>query len=756
MRSLALLGALTLIGATTSVASAQSAEAGPAAAPASAPCPTPIPTPPAPGTTTDGTPPPAWDLRCIELLPTGRGGDATGMVTLTRPPSPFAVTVTPDGRHRWNLEARITGLGDPSALGDFTAWVAWATPLTLDPVVRLGEVENGTIALGAVDFSKYLIWITAEADAATTEREGPLVLRGRSPSSRMEAHDLLANSPSATQGPPMPMGGGGDAMAGHDHGGAAGSDGWPMPPSNPDVPMLPGIMALRPDISPLMLEVPGADALPEVREGSVVDLPDGGTLDLEAGLVRKEVTGRSLVMMAFNEQHPGPLIRVDRESTIFVNFTNRTPFPTAVHWHGIRLDNRWDGVPGVTQDPVAPGESFRYTIHFPDAGIYWYHPHHREDIQQELGLYGNLLVDPIDRSDWSPVNREEVLMIDDLLLADDDVVPFGDEASNYALMGRFGTVDLVNGETEWSTEARTGEVVRFHLTNASNTRTWNLSLRPVDGGPEAALPLKVVATDVGRFERQEMAASVVLAPAQRYVIDVRFPNAGRWELVNEVQGINHRMGVFLGERRVLGTVEVSPEPIATDLSADFAQLRVHAEVVADIDRYRHHFDRPVDHELVLTLEGDSLPLPVREAMQWDWIYTHPVEWTGTMTHMNWASDSRAARWMIREPATGRENMQIDWRFQVGDVVKIRVHNDRSATHVMQHPLHIHGQRFLVLSQDGVPTQNLAWKDTALLPAGSTTDLLLELSNPGRWMVHCHIAEHLEAGMKFVFEVEGSR
>jgi FtsP/CotA-like multicopper oxidase with cupredoxin domain len=88
------------------------------------------------------------------------------------------------------------------------------------------------------------------------------------------------------------------------------------------------------------------------------------------------------------------------------------------------------------------------------------------------------------------------------------------------------------------------------------------------------------------------------------------------------------------------------------------------------------------------------------------------------------------------------------------VVKIRVHNDRGAFHAMQHPLHVHGQRFLVLAQNGVANEHLVWKDTVLLPAGSTTDILLELSNPGRWMVHCHIAEHLEAGMRFVLDVEG--
>ena len=98
----------------------------------------------------------------------------------------------------------------------------------------------------------------------------------------------------------------------------------------------------------------------------------------------------------------------------------------------------------------------------------------------------------------------------------------------------------------------------------------------------------------------------------------------------------------------------------------------------------------------------------------------------------------------------------------GDVVRIRLVNDRGAFHAMQHPLHIHGQRFLVLSQNGVSNTNLAWKDTVLLPTATTTEILLELSNPGRWMIHCHIAEHLESGMKMVMTVddpespEGSR
>lgn len=555
---------------------------------------------------------------------------------------------------------------------------------------------------------------------------------------------------------------------------AAGDSGWAMPPGYEGVQMLPGMMALEPDVAPLRAEAPeDAGPPPMVRPRDVVRLPDGGTLDLTAGFVRKQVGGLEIEMLAFNGQHPGPLIQVAANTTIFVNFTNDTPFPTAIHWHGIRLDNAFDGVPGVTQEAVAPGGRFQYRIHFPDEGIYWYHPHHREDVQQELGLYGNLRVDPPDPDAWSPVHREEVLMLDDLLLDERGVVPFGVEGATHALMGRFGNMLLVNGEPEYRFDARPGEVVRFFLTNAANTRTFNLSFQRA-GGPGGAsggradatgaadladragpdvLPLKVVATDVGRFERESRVESVVLGPAERYVVDVRFPEAGSWVLVNHVQGINHRQGLFLEERTELGRVTVAGQPPPRDLTDTFRTLREHEDVIQDIDRVRDRFDDPVTHELVMELQADSLPMTIEQSMRYDWAYFNPVEWTGTMPMMNWAVSARSVRWVLRDVRSGRENMDIAWHFSVGDVVKLRVHNDRTSFHAMQHPLHIHGQRFLVLSQNGVPNEHLGWKDTVLLPAGSTTDILLEISNPGRWMVHCHIAEHLEAGMRFVFDVE---
>ena len=681
---------------------------------------------------------PASDLLCIDLFSTANGRDASGVIELTRPWSPFGVTVTPQGHHRQQLKAWISGLPELSTLGPYRAYIAWATPLELDPVIKLGVVSDGENELGEVAFNKFMVLITAEPSLEVDQRSGPLILRGRSPSSRMEAHDLMALAPAAEAGVVTT---------------SLTENVWDLPPMYEGVPMLPGVMATRPRSSPL-LPTDTAD-VPRALPSEVVELPDGGTLDLFAGFVRREIQGRELTMLAFNNQHPGPLIKVEKDATIFVNFTNETSLPTAVHWHGVRLENRYDGVPGLTQEAVEPGQTFRYQIYFKDAGIYWYHPHHREDVQQELGLAGNILVTPISTDYYSPVNREEVVMLDDLVLTQDGTVPFGLESSNYMLMGRFGNLFITNGEPEYSLETNAGEVVRFHFTNASNTRTFNISFRPRTEPDANVVPIKVVGSDVGKLEHEVIVESIVLAPAERYVVEVFFDKAGSYELTNHVQGINHRMGVFLEEISILGTITVSESQTAVDHHQAFETLRTNLDVIADIDRYRSHFDRPVDHELVLTLEVDSLPPAIEQSMLYDWVYFNPVEWTGTMPVMNWSTTGAEVEWILRDAVTGDENTEVNWSFRVGDVVKIRIHNDRGAFHSMQHPLHIHGQRFLILEQNGVANNNLVWKDTVLLPVGSSTDILLELSNPGRWMVHCHIAEHLESGMKFVIDVEGN-
>jgi suppressor of ftsI len=311
-------------------------------------------------------------------------------------------------------------------------------------------------------------------------------------------------------------------------------------------------------------------------------------------------------------------------------------------------------------------------------------------------------------------------------------------------MGRFGNVLLVNGLPEATLDVERGEVVRFLLTNVAATRTFNLSF----GG----MPMKLVASDLSRFEREAWVESVVIAPAERYVVEVRFDEPGEVLVENRVQGIDHLNGNFFPEVGVLGSVRVAESPAPT-LAHDFERLRTHREVSAEIDRLRPHFERPPVHELVLEMEAGELAFPLRPLMQLDSAFFNPVEWTGTMPMMNWAVTSRDVSWILKDPATGRRNMEIDWRFREGDLVRVRVRNERRVLHGMQHPIHFHGQRFLVLSMNGRPATNLAWKDTFLLPAGWTAELLVEMSNPGDWMIHCHISEHLESGMMATFRVD---
>lgn len=534
------------------------------------------------------------------------------------------------------------------------------------------------------------------------------------------------------------------AMGGH--GTDPGTLAWRMPPMPPGMPMMPGLETAVPPVEPF-LPAFGVDPMtfPEARPLEIRDLHDGDVTELTATIVRQQIRGRTYLMYGYDGQIPGPLLRAPVGSTVTVLFRNDIEMPTTVHWHGLRLDNRFDGVPGVTQDPVEVGETFRYELRFADTGVFWYHPHMREDIQQDLGLYGNLLATPADDHYWGPAHREEFLILDDLLLDDQGMLPYGAEAPVHTLMGRFGNVMLVNGRADYRLQARQGELVRFYLTNVANARTFNVSF----GGAR----IKLVGSDLGRFEREQWVDSVVIAPAERYVVEVLFDSTGSVPIENAIQAIDHFRGEFFPHVDHLATVDVGQETAMPDLSAEFAGLRSNAVVSAEVATLRPHFERTPDHELELTLQVNDLPLPIVLSMEFEkGLYVPPMEWNDTMPEMNWLASGKQVRWILREPSSGMENMDIRWRHRVGDIVKLRVFNDPRTIHPMNHPVHVHGQRYLVLSRDGIPNDNLVWKDTAIVPVGSTVDMLIEMTNPGTWMLHCHIAEHLHAGMMMAFEV----
>jgi suppressor of ftsI len=515
-------------------------------------------------------------------------------------------------------------------------------------------------------------------------------------------------------------------------------------------PMMPGLEGVRPAVAAFLPHMSGGAvaALPSAIPTAELRVGDGDTVTLAATIVRRTIAGHTIAMYAFNGQTPGPLLRVTQGSTFYVRFRNAIDQPATVHWHGVRIENPFDGSPALTQPPVPVGGTFVYAVHCPDAGIFWYHDHVREDIAQPMGLYGNLYVEPSAPVDGGSRLRHEFLMLSDLLFDGDSIVPFGADAPNFALMGRFGNELLVNGEPRWTMTASSGEVVRFLITNASSARTYNLSF----GGA----PIKLIASDQGPYAREVVVPSIVIAPGERQVADVRFERSGAVAVVNAVQTIDHFLGEFFANIDTVGRVTVAGRSADADGDgAAFDTLHDDTATVRDIARFRPAFDRPPDEAIVLTTEIRDLPIPVMQFMSVDTLFRPALEWTDGMADMNWVATGKEVRWVIRDQRSGAENMHIDWHFHRGAMVKVRVFNDPRSLHPMSHPLHLHGQRFLVVARDGEPNPYLVWKDTAIIPVGSTVDLLLDLSNPGQWMLHCHIGEHAAAGMMAALTVDAN-
>jgi FtsP/CotA-like multicopper oxidase with cupredoxin domain len=510
-----------------------------------------------------------------------------------------------------------------------------------------------------------------------------------------------------------------------------------------------------------------------------MDVDSGGTFDLPVSPVIKHIGDGSFEMLAYNGSIPGPTLHVKQGSQILVNVLNETSMETTVHWHGLRLENEFDGVPHETQAPIPPGGRYTHRLTFPDPGTYWYHPHIREDYQQEMGLYGNIIVEPTDPNYWPAADRDIVLTLDDLLVEDGSIAAFDPHGANYTAMGRFGNVLLVGGEPRQDLTAQRGEVVRLHLTNTANTRVFKVGL------PGARM--KLVGGDGGRYEREEWIDSVVVAPSERAIVDVRFDHVGTF-------GLQH---LTPGRAYELATFEVGDEAGSSRPADEFETLRVNAEMAAERKRIAGYLDTPPDKTLALVAEMDyqepTTAGPVvyvcpmhpavveaepgacsvcgmklmpqaaedaaaathREGSSHDHgeAMAEGIEWEDLMPEVNRLTTTANMRWKLVDRDTGAENAAIDWTFRKGEHVKIRLVNEMESDHPMHHPFHVHGERFLVVARDGVEEPNLVWKDTVLIRTGQTVDILMDASNPGLWMAHCHIAEHMETGMMFSFNVQ---
>ncbi len=411
---------------------------------------------------------------------------------------------------------------------------------------------------------------------------------------------------------------------------------------------------------------------------------------------------------AYEGSVPGPEIRVRTGERVRVRLENGLEQDTAVHWHGIRIDNAMDGASGLTQAPVRPGETFDYDFVAPDPGTYWYHTHDRSWEQNARGLHGPLIVE--EREPYA-VDRDMTLLIDDWLLDEAGRI---EEASMGAAMdwshsGRMGNRLTVNGRTVPTMTVRAGERVRFRLVNTANARIMGVGF--------GDLPATLVALDGHPVAPRPVDELEVLAPAQRADIVV--------DLTGEPNG----------EGQVQVWTEDGPVPGARLSYGPEAPLRESFSEVAPLpDGMRH-----------ATLD---LADPVRATLDME---------GGAMGAMR--SASLGGRRMGLRELMGQRRF---WAFNgvAGDMdlplltvpwnrtAVLTIRNDTGWPHAM----HLHGHHFQVLTRNGAPDPTKDWRDTELMDPQETIEIAFVADNPGKWLLHCHMLEHQAGGMITWFEV----
>jgi FtsP/CotA-like multicopper oxidase with cupredoxin domain len=413
--------------------------------------------------------------------------------------------------------------------------------------------------------------------------------------------------------------------------------------------------------------------------------PDILEIELDARLTDVEIVpGHKTPVWTYGGTIPGPLIRVKVGDRVIVHFRNDLPESTSIHWHGLRISNDMDGVPGVTQDPVAAGGEFLYDFVVPDAGTFWYHPHINSAAQVGWGMYGPLVVE--DPNDPEELGDDVVLVLSDISLYDDGSFHPPDTGGKFGdLFGREGTVLLVNGKVEPRLRVRQGKQQRWRIINAARARYFELRV------PDHMFTK--LGGDNGLAARSQEQYRVLVTPGER--ADVVFTPAdqpGSTRLVQWVPTDRGYGSMFSRSREPLFHIDTVAEPgvVPADIPVELREI----EPIDTTDAIEKTLDMTID------LSNNDVIMGFNNVPYWR---MDPLEAHVGETHI----------WTLRNATD------------------------------FAHPFHLHGYYFQVLDDTRIPE----WKDTVNVAVGEELRIAVRFDDrPGMWMYHCHILDHAEVGM----------
>lgn len=410
----------------------------------------------------------------------------------------------------------------------------------------------------------------------------------------------------------------------------------------------------------------------------------------------------------FNGQVPGSLIRVQHGDTLDLDVKNSLDVPTSVHWHGIRLPNTMDGVAGLTQAAISPGESFRYQFTPPDAGTYWYHSHVNAHEQIGRGLYGPLIIE-----EKSPpiVDREFVWMIDDWRLLDDASISndFGN-LHDLSHAGRIGNVPTVNGRFRDIVKVHTGERIRLRLINASNARNFALRF--------GELKPTVIAIDGQSVMAYESSDPVVIGAAGRVdlILDMTDEPGTTIPVVDSFYRQTFDLVKFVYEKEAL-----RDSPLDSPVQLELPTLP------------EPDLSNAIEHEI--RISGGAMGGLKQAKFNGQWMELREIAQQGYV-------------WAINDVIGNSLKMEPLIKTTRGTSIRLKLRNQTA----FPHPMHLHGHHMKLLSINEQVLSEPRWVDSPLVMPDQAMELAFVADNPGQWLFHCHALEHHAAGLGTVVDI----